>query len=180
MKFFTSGNEMVGQDAVQFYMSGPSGTQPAANTFHLQTPSSCDTFNALSPTILLNNNNGNTGSLAFCTVTSFNAASATPPVSNTAIGGYLLTWTDPGGVGDRYEQIYYREGAAVVLSQGETVAQQYLIVTVPIGTLKFYDAFPNQATTAANVHYAVVVKRMDGTRSTGICMKGDGTADTCL
>jgi hypothetical protein len=128
--------------------------------------------------VLLNNFNVGSANSTACTFGTYNAAGAAPPTSNTAIGGYQLNWTDPGGPGDRYVQIYYSEGGTVPVTN-EAAAQKYLIATPPVGTQAFYDAFPNQAVSPSNIHYAVVTKRMDGTRSLGVCMTGAGTVEPC-
>jgi hypothetical protein len=177
MKVTPFNREMVGQDAIQIYMS--TSATPASG-FHLQTPASCVPAATVinSTVVILNNFNVSGSNQTICTIATYNAAGAAPPTSNTAVGGYQLTWADPGGVGDRYEQIYYREGGVVPVAD-ELAAQPYLIATPPVGTQAFYDAFPNQAVSAANIHYAVVTKRMDGTRSLGVCMTGAGTVEPC-
>jgi hypothetical protein len=171
--------EMVGQDAVQIWAFGPSSTQPTASQMFLQTPTSCINLTTVQSTIFLNYNANAQGSYIDCTFGTYSSSGGPPPTSNTAIGGYKLTWTDAGGAGDRYDQIYYREGAAVALSGGELAAQPQLIATPPVGTQSWYDGFPNQAVSAANIHYAIVVKRMDGTRSAGVCMTGAGVSESC-
>jgi hypothetical protein len=175
-KIFGANSEMVGQDAVQFYMS----TTGAVGSFHLQTPTSCTPAATVvnSTVMLINNYNVGGANQTSCTFPTYNASGAAPPATNTTVGGYQITWTDVVGAGDRYDQIYYREGAAVNVSS-ELTAQQYLIATPPVGTQSFYDAFSNQAVAASNIHYAVVTKRMDGTRSQGVCMTGAGVPETC-
>jgi hypothetical protein len=190
--------EMVGQDAIQVYMFGPSSTAPSPSAMFLQTPSNCGAAPTITP-------NGAGGGAIFCQFTTYTGSGSAPPTSNTTLGGYSLTWTDAGGAGDRYDQIYYREGGAVILSGSngcdgvalgatipaigsgnpgiicttELAAQSQLIATPPVGTQSFYDAFPNQGVSAANIHYAIVVKKMDGTRSAGVCMTGAGVSESC-
>jgi hypothetical protein len=155
--------------AYRVYACGPSASEC---TETLQT---CRGASGTTVILPVSNINGYQGQFS-CNIDSVGGAGALPG-SNTTVRGYNLTWTkssdDGAGANDvRYYQIYSRDTAAPILSQGKYAAQQWLIATQPAGTTSYLDYTPNwkriYASSGGPFYGIVAVDRL-GNRSTAVC-----------
>lgn len=159
-------SEMVGQDGYRIYVEQPGGSSLT-----------------LRSTVMLpdcGNLNLGPGTGGYCysadyptTYSTLPTAGANPPVTNSALGGYTLAWTNPADPDLSYVLLLENEGSAPSASN----PWPYEIAADPAGATSWYFGFANQ-NPQAHVYFAA--ETIDGQGRLSSCVAYDATAGSSV
>lgn len=181
--FQTSELDSWGQHAYQIWMAqATTNTEPAESAFTLQTCTQAASTTYLLPLYAQSTTN-NTAKSETCTINAFSTATAIGTPADNTVQDFALTFTaNPATDRVSYWDMYYAEGSAPTLKEGEDAAQPQLIASVPASyctagsACTWRDTAPSIGAVDAGTHifYGIVPVAQNGARGGASCW--DATA----